>query len=310
MKALVGYTGFVGSNIYANATDIDAVFNSKNISEAYGLSPDLLIYAGLRAEKFLANNDPEADMKLILEAEENIEKIAPRKLVLISTIDVYKDPNGVDENTLIDTSGLSAYGYNRYMLEEWVREHYSDSLIIRLPALFGNNIKKNFIYDFINLIPSMLSSSKFDELSKADESLNGYYALQPNGFYKLNSDIEDRDALKQKFIDIDFTALNFTDSRSRYQFYDLSRLWDDIQILLKNKIKLWNAAVAPVTAAEVYIFITGDPFVNELSGVPADYDYRSIHAELFGGHDGYIYKKEEELNRIKGFVQDYKQVYK
>ena len=306
MKALVGYTGFVGNNIYAHTTDIDATFNSKNISKAYGLSPNLLIYAGLRAEKFLANKDPEADMKLILEAKENIKKIAPRKLVLISTIDVYKEPNGVDENTIIDTDGLSAYGYNRYMLEEWVREHYPDSLIIRLPALFGNNIKKNFIYDFINIIPSMLSSSKFDELSKADESLNGYYALQSNGFYKLNPDIGDRDALKQKFMDIGFTALNFTDSRSRYQFYDLSRLWDDIQVLLKNEINLWNAAVEPVSAAEVYRFLTGNPFINELSGVPADYDYRSIHVELFGGHDGYIYKKEEELNRIKDFIQGYK----
>ncbi len=306
MKALVGYTGFVGSNIYTHATDIDAVFNSKNISDAYGLSPDLLIYAGLRAEKFLANKDPEADIKLVFGAEENIERIAPHKLVLISTIDVYKEPNGVDENTVIDTDGLSAYGYNRYMLEQWVREHYPDSLIIRLPALFGNNIKKNFRFDYINVIPSMLSSAKFDELSKTDKSLNNCYTLQPNGFYKLNPDIKDRDTLKQKFIDLGFTALNFTDSRSRYQFYDLSRLWSDIQVLLEEGIGLWNAAVEPVSAAEVYRFLTGDTFINELSGTPADYDYRSVHVELFGGRDGYIYEKEEELDRIKNFIQSYK----
>ena len=306
MKVLVGYTGFVGSNIYTNATDIDAVFNSKNISDAYGSLPDLLIYAGLRAEKFLANKDPEADMKLILGAEENIKRIAPRKLVLISTIDVYKDPSGVDENAAIDTEGLSAYGYNRYMLEKWVMEHYPDSLIIRLPALFGNNIKKNFIYDFINIIPSMLSSAKFDELLKVDKSLINYYMLQSNGFYKLNPDIKDRDELKQRFINVGFTALNFTDSRSRYQFYDLSRLWDDIQVLLKEGVNLWNAAVEPVSAAEVYKFLTGSSFINELSVKPADYDYRSIHAGLFDGHEGYIYEKEEELNRIKDFIQSYK----
>ena len=44
MKALVGYTGFVGSNIYAGANGkIDASYNSKNIEEAYGTEPDLLI---------------------------------------------------------------------------------------------------------------------------------------------------------------------------------------------------------------------------------------------------------------------------
>lgn len=36
MNALVGYTGFVGSNLYAKGT-FDRVYNSKNIEEAYGL---------------------------------------------------------------------------------------------------------------------------------------------------------------------------------------------------------------------------------------------------------------------------------
>ena len=54
MNVLVGYTGFVGSNIYAKG-QFDYVFNSSNIQDSYGLNPDLLIYAGLRAEKYLAN---------------------------------------------------------------------------------------------------------------------------------------------------------------------------------------------------------------------------------------------------------------
>ena len=78
--ALVGYTGFVGSNIYA-AGSFDGAYNSKNIEEAYGTNPDLLIYAGLRAEKYLANNAPEKDMELIKQAEDNITKINPKKLV-------------------------------------------------------------------------------------------------------------------------------------------------------------------------------------------------------------------------------------
>ena len=122
MKALVGYTGFVGSNIYA-AGDFDAVYNSKNIEDAFGTNPDLLVYAGLRAEKYLANNFPEKDMELIYQAQENITKIGPKKLVLISTIDVFKNPNGADENTEIDTDNLHAYGLNRYRLEQWVRKN-------------------------------------------------------------------------------------------------------------------------------------------------------------------------------------------
>ena len=111
MNILVGYTGFVGSNLYEKG-QFDAVFNSQNIEEAYGTNPGLLIYAGLRAEKYLANQAPEKDMELILQAEENIRRIAPEKLVLISTIDVFENPQDVDETTRIKTENLHPYGYN------------------------------------------------------------------------------------------------------------------------------------------------------------------------------------------------------
>lgn len=304
MVALVGYTGFVGSNIYASAgNEVDKVYNSKNIEEAYGLNPDLLVYAGLRAEKYLANNAPEQDMELIRQAEENISKINPKKLVLISTIDVFKVPKNVDENSVIDTENLHAYGYNRYQLEVWVRENYPDALIIRLPGLFGKNIKKNFIYDYINVIPFMLRKEKFKELSAIDPELNKYYVLQNNGFYKVNITDEDREKLKDRFRKLGFSALNFTDSRSVYQFYNLANLWKDINTALNTGITMWHPATEPVSAAEVYEYLTGEKFVNELGGVPAGYDYKTRYAKVFGGVTGYILDKERILKEIKSFVE-------
>lgn len=302
MNILVGYTGFVGSNINA-AGNFDAVYNSKNIEEAYGTNPDLLIYAGMRAEKYLANNAPEKDMELIVQAEKNIAKINPEKLVLISTIDVFKDPKNVDENSKIDTEGLHAYGYNRYQLELWVREKYPDALIIRLPGLFGKNIKKNFIYDYMNVIPFMLKEEKMDELLQIDSQIKDYYTLQGNGFYKVN-DLEENDrlALKEKFRKVGFSALNFTDSRSRYQFYNLGRLWKDIQTAIDADIRLWHPATEPISAGELYKYLTGEEFLNELGGTPADYDYKTIYAEVFGGKGGYICGKNVVLEEIKKFI--------
>ena len=302
MKALVGYTGFVGSNIY-HAGDFDTAYNSKNITEAYSTNPDLLVYSGLRAEKYLANNAPEKDMELIYQAEDNIAKINPQRLVLISTIDVFKEPKGVDENSKIDTENLQAYGYNRYQLERWVREKYPDALIIRLPGLFGKNIKKNFIYDYINVIPFMLKEEKFLELAEQDPELKKYYCIQDNGFYRVNVSDTDREMLKNKFRALGFSALSFTDSRSKYQFYNLARLWSDIQTALTNGVKLWHPATEPVSAGEVYKYLTGKEFINELGGIPADYDYRTIHASLFGGSNGYIYDKQQVLKEIKEFVE-------
>lgn len=303
MKALVGYTGFVGSNIYA-AGNFDAVYNSKNISEAYGTNPDLLVYAGLRAEKYLANNAPEKDMELIYQAEENIAKINPKNLVHISTIDVFSNPKGVCENTKIDTENLHAYGLNRFFLECWVREHYPDALIVRLPGLFGKNIKKNFIYDFINVIPFMLKKEKYEELSETEPGLKNYYEKLDNGFYRVNVKDEEKDTLKEMFRRLGFSALNFTDSRSRYQFYDLGDLWDDIMTAMASGIKLWHPATEPVSAGELYKYLTGEAFVNELRGVPADYDFRTIHDDVFGGKNGYIHDKEFVLEAIKRFVEE------
>lgn len=306
MNALVGYTGFVGSNIYAKGK-IDKAYNSKNIKEAYGLKPDLLIYAGLPAEKYLANNAPEKDMELIFQAEDNIRRIEPKRLVLISTIDVIKNPIGVDEKTTIECDGLQAYGLNRYRLECWVRENYSDALIIRLPGLFGINIKKNFIYDFINIIPFMLKENKFDELVKQDNELVDFYCLQDNGFYKCKDlGKTEKNVLREKFKKLRFTALNFTDSRNSYQFYSLERLWGDIQVALKNGIRLWHPATEPISVKELYQYLSGEQFENELSGMPVRYDFRTCYAEIFNGKDGYICTKEQIAKEILEFVNSNK----
>ena len=303
MIALVGYTGFVESNIYA-AGKVDKVFNSQNIEEAYGLCPELLIYAGLRAEKFLANTMPQKDMELIVQAQENIRKIAPKKLVLISTIDVFKNPLQVDEKSEIDCEDLHAYGYNRYRLECWVRENYPDALIIRLPGLFGINLKKNFIYDFIHVIPSLLKKDKFEELAEKDRDITDFYELQDNGFYKCRVlDKTEEAELKGKFKKLGFTALNFTDSRNVYQFYPLDRLWDDIQRALRAGLLLWHPATEPVLVSELYRALTGTDFVNELPGKPVYYDYRTIYAEIFGGKDGYISTGGQITDKIVEFVR-------
>lgn len=301
-KALVGYTGFVGSNICENEV-FDGLYNSKNIEQAYGTKPDLLVYAGLRAEKYLANHEPDKDLELIRQAEENIVKIEPKKVVLISTVDVLKNPAGADENALIDTENLNAYGTNRYVLEQFVREKYPAALIVRLPGLFGKNIKKNFIYDYMTRIPFMLTEAKMQELCEKAPGLDEYYQLQENGFFKLSELQEnERRLLKEKFDMIGFSSLNFTDSRSVYQFYPLQRLWKDIEIALENDIRLLHPATEPVSAGELYQYLTGKTFENKLAGEPVYYDFRTIHDKIYGGKNGYICSKQEIMEEIRQFV--------
>jgi hypothetical protein len=302
MNAIVGHTGFVGSNIDRFA-HFDCKYNTANIAQAYGTKPELLVYAGIPAEKYLANNDPAADLARIREGFENISKINPDKLVLISTADVYRDPAGVDEATQIATDGLHAYGLHRYRLEQWVRDAYPNATIVRLPGLYGAGIKKNLIYDFINRIPFMLTQSKYQALVAEDDYIVPFYEPLPNGFYRCAYHTEDeRLSLKAYFERIGFSALQFTDSRSRFQFYPLTRLWHDLQSILRNDIQLINIATEPVTAGEMYAALTGETFDNVLASEPANYDIRSRYAGLLGSATPYMLDKPFILADIRNFV--------
>ncbi len=46
----------------------------------------------------------------------------------------------------------------------------------------------------------------------------------------------------------------------------------------------------------------GGVFCNELPGVPARYDMRSKYDVLYDGADGYLYSREEMLDRVAAFV--------
>lgn len=300
---LVGYTGFVGSNLNSQY-QFDEVFNSKNITDAFGGEPDLLVYCGIPAQKFIANSQPEEDKKIIENAILNISKIKPKKIVLISTIDVYSMPFNVNEDTPI-TKNEEAYGRNRRILEAWVEENYHDYLIVRLPGLYGLNLKKNFIYDLIHFIPSLLKEDKFKELSQKNAQLNDYYEKQDNGFYKchpLNEDAEKK--LKGIFQELNFSALNFTDSRGLFQFYNLKYLWQHIQIALDNNIKLLNLATEPITINELYTYLYHQEFKNELNGNIPKYDFKTKYDTIFNGKNGYIFNKEFILKDIKEYIEN------
>lgn len=306
MKSLVGFTGFVGSNLREGG-DFDALYNSKNIADAFGTSPDLLVYAGARAEMFLANAFPEKDFAQMRDALGNIKNIQPKKLVLISTISVYGENPAGDEDAAIDENTLTAYGRNRLWLENAARGECADALIVRLPALYGKNLKKNFIYDYIHVIPSLLKEEKFRELAAAGGSLNEFYERQGNGFYQCRKLMpEERRELAGFFKGCGFSALNFTDSRSRYQFYNLRFLWKHVCTALDYGIKTLNITAEPVSVSELHEFLSGVPFVNELPKPPVAQDLRTKHAGLFGGKSGYLFRRDFVLKDIRRFVEKQK----
>jgi hypothetical protein len=153
MKILVGDTGLVGTTL-KEKINFDLTFNSKNIQDLQNVSDEnITIYLScLPATKWLVNKNIPEDLKNINKIIDIVSKKSYKKVVLISTIDVYCDsPLMIDESYSVNVKNLS-YGTNRYFFEMLVENllNFEDLKIFRLPALYNKHIKKNILYDLIN----------------------------------------------------------------------------------------------------------------------------------------------------------------
>ncbi len=251
-SCLLGYTGYVGSTLLAQ-TQFDGLYNSKNIESIKGKEYDLAICAAAPAVKWKANQFPVEDLENINKLMNALKDVKTNKFVLISTVDVYQKPVDVDEFTFIDPGLIEPYGKHRFYLEQYIRENFADTLIIRLPGLFGKGLKKNFIYDIIHN-----------------------------------------------------NALHLTHYRSEFQFYNMNRIWIDIQVALKHKLSLVNFATEPVSAEEIAHQSVGLAFENVTEKSPVRYNMKSKFAHAFNPNasEGYMSSKEEVLSEIRSFIAE------
>lgn len=148
-RALIGYTGFVGGNLL-KCFEFDGLYNSKNIDDIKGKEIEQLFIAAPSAVKWLANKKPIDDLNSIQNILEKLQKVDAKEVVLFSTVDVYGD--GVKEKINERYSlklDIHPYGRNRAIFESYIKSMF-EAKIVRLPALFGDNLKKNIIFDLLN----------------------------------------------------------------------------------------------------------------------------------------------------------------
>ena len=148
-KALIGSSGFVGSSLSKQVYFTD-FYRSGTIAKIEGLNFDLVICAAAPAQKWIANREPVADRQNIESLITHLKTVTCKTFILISTVDVFKRPIDVDEDTPVDEEGLHAYGLHRRLLEKFVESHFPNHLIVRLPGLVGPGLRKNVIFDFLN----------------------------------------------------------------------------------------------------------------------------------------------------------------
>ena len=166
---IIGYKGFVGSAIFTH-------FWAKYSSNVFGISRenyveapkeyDIIINANGNSKKRLADSDPKLDFDLnVVSTAKSLFDFKFKKYVFISSVDVYNnhdDPELNKENQEIEEEFLSNYGFDKYLAEKIVRRYAKNYLIFRLGGMVGPNLKKNVVYDIINLGKTFVSPlSKF-----------------------------------------------------------------------------------------------------------------------------------------------------
>ena len=147
--ALVGWSGFVGNTLLRQRPFAHR-FRSTDIDLIRDRDFDTIVCAGAPAQKWIANRQPDADQAGLDRLMAALRDARCRQFVLVSTVDVFQDARGVDEDSLVDEAHLHAYGLNRRRLERFVEATFAEHLVIRLPGLVGPGLRKNVIFDLHN----------------------------------------------------------------------------------------------------------------------------------------------------------------
>ena len=156
MRVIVGDTGLIGRNLMSQA-EFNLSFNSSNIINFCDMvkNNDELYLSCLPATKWQVNlntNSKFFDMLNAINIFNILKTHSYSKIVLISTIDVYDHTElGSAENEEVITETMS-YGQNRLRFEKMITSSldYESIKIVRLPAVFGPNLKKNLLFDLLN----------------------------------------------------------------------------------------------------------------------------------------------------------------
>lgn len=168
-RALIGHTGFVGGNLL-KFFDFNELYNSKNIEDIKGKKIDQLFIAAPSAVKWLANKKPIDDLNSIQNILEKLQEVDAKEVILFSTVDVYGDgvKKELNESYILNLD-IHPYGRNRAIFESYIKSMFT-ARIIRLPALFGSNLKKNIIFDLLNdkMLENISRKSSFQWFDLSD----------------------------------------------------------------------------------------------------------------------------------------------
>lgn len=239
-----------------------------------------------------------------------LDGVRAERFVLISSIAVLADfASGDAEDTRAFQKEL-AYGRNRRALEAFCENCFNNCLVVRLPALFGPGLRKNFLFDLMNPIPTMLPEARLHTLlDRLEPDLRAtlaplYGSDASAGMLKLDraalNAAPQRAALEDAVRAAGISATQFHHPDTTYQYYDVARLWADIGIARQAELSHLHLAVAPLRAADIHAFLTGTLMPSTGARLHHE-DMRTRHAALWGREGHYLEDEDTVMAKLQNF---------
>jgi hypothetical protein len=307
---LIGGTGFVGGNLLAQRP-FARHYSSTTIAEIASERFTTLICAGAPATMWAANAAPEGDRANLRRLADRIATARFDRLVLISTIAVLDDVGAGHTESSAGYERGKAYGRNRRELEVTLTERHG-AVVLRLPALFGEGLRKNFLFDLINPVPGFLKPDVYRELggvfSEEERAAAAKFYLFDEALQMMRLDRDRFDRaparalLTAAFRRANLTARNFTNSRTAFQFYNLAYLARDIERCLDESLALLHVCSEPIGASELHQALLGEALHSD-GPPPVREDMRSDHARLWGSETPYLYGRDQVMAELLQFAR-------
>jgi hypothetical protein len=89
-----------------------------------------------------------------------------------------------------------------------------------------------------------------------------------------------------------------------FQYYDVRRLWRDLEVVMRNNLSVSNFATRPIETWEIVQRYFPGKQIGSQNARPSAYDMRTQFAEYFGGSDGYIYSREQVLADLGDWIRE------
>jgi hypothetical protein len=314
LDAIIGHTGFVGGHLTKQHA-FEARFNTSNIDDALGCQFSTVVCAAAPGSMFEANRFPDLDAERIENLVSNLSRIKAQHFVLISTIAVLEDPaDQVDELTDRFESN-KAYGKNRRRLEAFCSDRFKSCQVLRLPALFGHGLRKNFIFDLLHPAPSMLTKALYEKVSSSVPSemsrvLADVYEWDANlNVHKINraalTESGQRQELEAALIEGALSAVQFTNPETTFQFYNMDRLWSDIEVTRRDGIRMIHLAMEPIRASRIHEELLGRPMPPNAAPLHHE-NMWTRYSDSWGRSGPYLDDSPSILATLKAFYRDEK----